>query len=136
MRKYMYNDIAGNCTSGIGNLVHKGNCSTAELSTDTSAQNETQYQLNRSKVVSIVNRDVTTSLNQWQFDALVDFTFNTGTLGGTGVLRAVNGGNNSAVPAQLGLWIHANGKVIQALVNRRAAEGRIFTLGQYPNQCK
>jgi len=74
-----------------------------------------------------VNHHVKVPLNQNQFDTLVSFDFNTGRLDSSSVLGAVNAGNFRAVPADLLKWVYAGGKVNRGLINRRTAEGRLFT---------
>jgi lysozyme len=78
--------------------------------------------------VANVNHYVTEPINQNQFDALVDFDYNDGqgALEGSTLLRLVNQGQFSAAATQFGLWIHDNGKVLEGLVRRRAAEQRLF----------
>jgi lysozyme len=78
--------------------------------------------------VSCVNWAVAQTINQNQFDALVDFTFNAGRgafLKST-LLRMVNLLDFSAASAQFPLWVHAGGDVVPGLVRRRAAEQMLF----------
>jgi hypothetical protein len=67
-------------------------------------------------------------LNQDQFDALVDFCFNTGrgNFLKSSLLRYVNGGEFQSAIVQFGLWVHAAGEVVPGLVRRRAAEAALF----------
>lgn len=71
-----------------------------------------------------VNTAVTVPLNQNQFDALVSFTFNVGdgAFRGSTLLRLLNQGQYSQVPAQLRRWTKDNGHEVQGLINRRAKE--------------
>ena len=57
-------------------------------------------------------------LTQNQFDVLVDFTFNAG----EGALQQLLSHGLDQVPNQLPRWCHGGGRVIDALVTRRAAE--------------
>jgi lysozyme len=73
-----------------------------------------------------VARCVTAPITAGQFDALVDFEFNTGKLCGSHLLELINAGNCHAAARNFGLWVHANGKVLPGLVRRRAAEREMF----------
>src|SRR4051812_24595227 len=59
-----------------------------------------------------------------QFSALVSFVFNEGAnaFARSTLLRKLNEGGYSLVPACLKSWIFDNGKVLPGLVKRRAAE--------------
>ena len=71
-----------------------------------------------------VNEGVSVALNQNQFDALVSFTFNVGegAFRGSTLLKLLNQGQYSEVPAQLRRWVRDNGQIVQGLVNRREKE--------------
>lgn len=81
-----------------------------------------------------VKRLVDVPLTQYQFDALVSFVFNlgSGAFGGSTLLKKLNAGDYSAVPAQLMRWNKARvgGKLqpLTGLTRRRAAEAALFTL--------
>jgi lysozyme len=76
----------------------------------------------------VVNHFVVPTLEQHQFDALVDFVFNAGTeaFENSTLLRLVNAGNMQAADLEFGKWVHAGGKVLSGLVRRRAAEAALF----------
>lgn len=80
---------------------------------------------------------VVVDLAQYEFDALVSFTFNVGAaaLYASTLLRELNQGNFSGVPAQMRRWVfvNENGAMVQSqgLVRRRVAEGRLFAKGIY-----
>lgn len=78
--------------------------------------------------VACVRRGVRVDLNQDQFDALVDFCFNTGrgSFLNSSLLRYVNRSEFDSVVVQFGLWVHADGEVLPGLVRRRAAEAALF----------
>ena len=78
--------------------------------------------------VACVNKAVTVAITQNQFDAMVDFSFNCGRenfLNST-LLRKVNLGDFTGAAQQFPLWVHAGGRVIPGLVNRRKAEAALF----------
>jgi lysozyme len=71
--------------------------------------------------VSAVNRLITVSLTQGQFDALVDFQFNTGGLAGSTLLRDVNSGNPNSY-LDLGSWVFSSQQISNGLIDRREGE--------------
>ena len=115
---HVYHDQAGYPTIGCGHLIKDGENFpgpiTREQAMDLLAQDVARFE-------AAVNSYVL-DLTQNQFDVLVDFTFNTG----EGALEQLLSHGLSEVPNQLPRWIHAKGQVIQALVDRRAAEVEIW----------
>ena len=75
-----------------------------------------------------VDGSVRVPLGDNQFAALCLFAFNVGITAfrDSTLLKLLNGGNYAAVPSQLLLWVHDNGKVVQGLVNRRKAEIQLW----------
>lgn len=75
-----------------------------------------------------VNKSVTAAINQNQFDALVDFTFNLGcaSLAQSTLLRMLNDGDLPGAAAQFLRWNRAGGKVLSGLTRRRQAEINLF----------
>ena len=78
-----------------------------------------------------VNRLVTATISQSQFDALVDFTFNLGegVLARSTLLRMLNAGKYDYAADQFLAWDHAGGKVVAGLLRRRQVEKDMFTGG-------
>ena len=78
--------------------------------------------------VAGVNRLVTAEINQRQFDALVDFTFNLGVacLAKSTLLREVNAGRLAYAGPQFLVWDHIRGVVVPGLLRRREAEVKLF----------
>lgn len=79
-------------------------------------------------VTSLVN----VPLSQEQFDALVAFTYNVGAdaFRTSTLLKLLNQGKYSEVPAQMARWNKGNGKVLAGLVKRRESEGVLFSTGK------
>jgi lysozyme len=71
---------------------------------------------------------LTRQISPLQFSALVSFAYNVGLDGfrKSSVLKAVNAGDDDAVPRRLGLWVKASGQTLPGLVRRRAAEAALF----------
>ncbi len=133
----MYNDPAGHCTIGYGNLIHHGKCNgdasedayrggiTEEKASKLMLEKLNEFQL-------LVNQNVIVELNSNQFDSLVSFCYNVG--GGnfksSTLLKLLNKEKYAAVPAELKKWTKAriNGVLqdLDGLVKRRDAEAALF----------
>ena len=72
---------------------------------------------------------VTEPLNQNQFDALVDFTFNEGAghLRYSTLLKLLNSGDFAGADAEFAKWNLAGGRVLPGLCTRRANEAALFS---------
>lgn len=111
---HTYQDQAGYPTIGVGHLVKEGE--------------DFPDQITREQAMEMLAADVKRfenavnsydlNLTQSQFDVLVDFAFNAG----EGALGQLLGHGLEDVPNQLPRWTHAGGRIIDALVTRRAAE--------------
>ena len=73
-----------------------------------------------------VNRLVKVPITQGQFDALVSFDFNTGALHSSTLLKRLNAGKHSEVPAQLMRWTKGGGRELPGLVRRRREEAAMW----------
>jgi len=75
-----------------------------------------------------VNRLIEVPLTQYQFDALVSFSFNVGGYAlKTSTLRKVlNEGDYAAAANQFKRWIYAGGQKLRGLERRRRAEAALF----------
>lgn len=138
-RGNLYNDQAGHCTIGYGHLVHTGNCNGTEpeeFRQGISQQRATELFRERLRQFEdSINRLVTVTLSQTQFDALASFVFNIGVpaFSNSTLLRQLNTGNYAQVPIEMNKWVHINRtQVSQGLVNRRRQESALFERGEYP----
>ncbi len=130
----LYNDPAGNCTVGIGHLVHIGPCDgrPAEAEFQNGLTEEQAYDLLRSDVAlgeRVVRTFVHVPLTQHQFDALTSFTFNVGAgnMIDSDLLAKLNQGDYESVPDELNQWIlDEDGVILPGLVRRRQEEGALF----------
>ena len=137
-RSDLYNDAAGHCTIGYGHLVHHGRCSgrePAEFRRGITREEALEILVKDADVAAdAVNRLVKVPLEQNQFDALVSFVFNVGggAFADSTLLRELNAGRYERVPSELARWVKAGGTTLQGLVNRRKAEGALFSSGDRP----
>ncbi len=137
MMKY-YDDMGpgkGNCTFGIGSLVHRGPCSTQELATKvTDTQVEAAFSARVGDAERAIGRNVTVPLTQAQFDALVSFTFNRGPSGAYHAYELINAGDLQGaanwITTLVKVTLQKNGKrttvTAAGLVQRRAEESAPF----------
>ncbi len=122
-----YQDVVGVWTIGYGHTgrdVYQGltitqNQATALLLQDVQTS------------ADCVNRLVAVSLQQDEFDALVDFVFNVGTgnFSTSTLLRLLNAGDFEGAAGQFERWDKAGGRVIAGLLRRRQAEEALFRQG-------
>lgn len=112
----------GELTIGYGHTSAAGEPTVKPGMKITKAEAEAIFKRDIQKYVNDVNRLVTVELTQNQFDALVSFHYNTGALGKSTLLKKVNAGQFSQVPAEFMKWVNDNGRMVPGLVNRRRAE--------------
>ena len=127
-----YYDSAGVITIGYGHTDAAGPPAVHSGMVITEAEADSILAQDLGAVEADVNRLVSVPLNQNQFDALVSFQFNTGKLGKSTLLKKLNAGDFSSVPAQLDLWVNAGGRKLNGLVTRRREEGKLFNKPEFP----
>ena len=127
-RSHLYNDVAGFPTIGYGHRVTR-----LESFVDGIGEPQAAAILANDvhEAERAVARLVRVTLNQGQFDALVDFCFNLGAgrLAGSSLLRELNAGRYESAAQQLLAWDHAGGEVNAGLKARREAELQLWTAG-------
>lgn len=121
---HVYSDVADNATIGWGHKL---------------TDDEDFIEINQSKADELlkqdiqiaaicVNNKVKVTLNQNQFDALIDFVYNLGckSFQYSTLLRLLNQNHFIEASQEFGKWIFANGKIRQDLVIRRQKEKELF----------
>jgi len=75
-----------------------------------------------------INHCVKVTINQNQYDALIDFIYNEGWshFANSTLLRYLNNDQYKAAANQFGLWVYGNGEVLDGLVMRRSKEKQLF----------
>jgi lysozyme len=131
-----YNCPSGHATIGFGHLMHLGPVTKEEKAIRwTLEKANSQFSTDMAVAAKAVERAVRVPLNQNQFDALVDWTFNLGETRLTekecSWLRELNRGNYPAVPELLKRWNKGEVKgvlvVMPGLVTRRQKEADLFS---------
>lgn len=118
-----YQDVGGVWTIGYGHTSNVyANMSITQQQADAFLEQDLQ------RFSQAVASAVKVPLNQYQFDALVSFCYNVGVhaFATSSLLKRLNRGDYSGACEEMDLWIHAGGKVVQGLVNRRNAEQALF----------
>ena len=129
-RTHAYQDAVGVWTIGYGHTknVHEGDII-------SSAQAEALLVKELKEYENYVNDLVTVPLFDYQFDALVSWTYNLGptNLKSSTMLKVLNEGKYDEVPDQMRRWNRAGGKVLEGLVIRRDHEAKLFA-GEFENE--
>lgn len=127
LRLQPYKDSGGLWTIGYGHLLKSGEW----WDSITEAQAAQLLADDVGTAEDAVNALVKVSMTQPQFDALVSFVYNVGVgaFRRSTLLRKLNAGDYAGAAGQFQLWRNAGGRVVQGLVNRRAAEVALFAGG-------
>ncbi|KAF1003974.1 MAG: Lysozyme RrrD [Pseudomonas sp.] len=88
----------------------------------TQAQADAALVADLAKFEARVTRLVSVAISQGQFDALVSFDYNTGSLNTSTLLKLLNAGDYTGAAAQFARWNKNDGQVMRGLTRRRAAE--------------
>ena len=123
LRLNAYRDTGGVPTIGWG---HTKGVKMGQTITEAQASDFLMDDLEEAE--SAVSWFVTVPLNDNQFAALVSFAFNCGVeaFRRSTLRKKLNAGDYKAVPGQLALWVHDNGKKLAGLVRRRKAEADLW----------
>ena len=122
-RSHAYQDATGVWTIGYG---HTKNVQPTDVI--SAAQG---YSMLRNELIeyeNYVNTLVKVPLYQYQFDALVSWTYNLGptNLKNSTLLEVLNKGRYDLVPDEIRRWNRAGGKELEGLTKRREAEALMF----------
>lgn len=121
-----YKCSAGHDTIGYGNTFYEDGTKVKPGDKITQKRAESLLINLLPKFENIVNKKITVSLTQNQFDALVSYTWNTG---GSDTLFSLI--NRKASDKEIRTWfetkyITANGKQVKGLVDRRKDEANLY----------
>jgi len=121
-----YKCSAGHDTIGFGNTFYEDGTKVKPGDKITQKRAESLLINLLPKFENIVNKKITVSLTQNQFDALVSYTWNTG--GSDTLFNLIN---KKASDKEIRTWfetkyITAGGKQVKGLVNRRKDEANLY----------
>jgi lysozyme len=120
-----YKDSRGLPTVGCGHLVVAADkLKLGKKITEERAKELLKKDL--AEAESAVNRNVKVPLCQYEYDALVSLTFNTGAHGASKLFAAINAGKYESIPATIEKYRTGGGNE-----GRRAAEATLFKSGVY-----
>lgn len=124
LRLEAYQDSVGVWTIGYGSTgdhVYPGK-------TITKDEAEQLLMEDAERFVEAVNDYVTVPLTQYQFDALVSFSFNLGqgALHDSTLLEILNTEDYNGAASEFSKWVYAGGKRLRGLVRRRKGERLMF----------
>jgi len=124
---HVYLCPAGKNTIGYGHVIADGEQYPDSGISEQDAETLLIQDVNATE--QAINRLVTITINQNQFDALVAFTYNigAGAFEKSTLLQLLNAGDSAGAAEQFSRWVYCNGTVLQGLVTRRAAERVLFT---------
>ena len=128
-RAQMYKDAVGLPTIGYGTLIQSQSQQYLMTATITQAQATDLLKQHLPSIESAIDNMVEFELTQNQFDALVSFCYNLGTnsLLNSTLLKKLNvDPSDETIRDEFMKWVHAGGKVLQGLVDRRTAEADLY----------
>jgi len=123
-----YKDSVGVWTIGVGHTKAAGGID-PEKFTGTLSMPEAvdMFKTDIVKYEDAVNKAVKVPLKQHEFDALVSFHYNTGSIYTATLTKTLNAGNNKLAGEQFMNWVRP-----PEIRGRRQAESTLFLTGKYP----
>ncbi len=126
------------CPAGIWTIGYGHTSGVKEGQAITFSQAEEFLKQDLKRFETSVRSLVTVAITQNQFDALVSFCYNlgAGALKTSTLLKKLNNGDYNGAAEEFDRWVYANGKKLQGLVRRRAAEKELFKKSLKSNRYK
>lgn len=127
VRTKAYKDSGGLWTIGIGHLI---TASESDLKSRTLslAEVEAIFRKDVAKFENVVRQKIKVPVTQGLFDALVSLAYNTGTIYNS-IISLVEAGDLNALATKwkkTAITVNNGATVVQGLINRRAAEVKLF----------
>lgn len=132
-RSRAYKDVGGHWTIGFGDCTF--NSEPSYTVTYAEAWNTLKNTLNVF-AKQVAELTVGLNLNQTQFNACVDFSYNLGieAFATSDLLANIKQClDNNTIIGDFTAWDHCDGEVVQGLLKRREAEATLFLTGKYDN---
>ncbi len=123
-----YRCAGGYITIGYGHVIKQSESFRAPISI---GQAEALLRKDVMLAQAMVLRYIDVPLENFQYDALVSFTFNlgAGALQRSTLRRKVNQERHIQVPDEFMRWVYAGGRKLAGLVKRRSAEAMLYQGG-------
>ena len=123
-----FEDTAYLCPANVWTIGYGRTRNVKEGDRITEAQAERDLLEELEEFKHQVLNSVKVELKQNELDALTSWTYNlgVGNLKSSTLLKKLNAGNKSEVPAEMIRWNKANGKVLAGLTKRREAEAELW----------
>lgn len=123
-----YKDVAGVWTIGYGHTSMAGPPKVVPGLRITMTEADAILARDLGRYEAGVSKAITRPATQNQFDAMVSLCYNIGegAFARSSVVRHFNAGDMDKAAASFALFRKSGGKVVQGLVNRRAAEAALF----------
>lgn len=128
-----YLDSGGVWTIGVGTIKYPNGQAVKKGDTITPQQRDEYFVFEIKEKVERVNFYARDDIGQQQFDALVDFAYNVGTIGlqKSTLLKTVNANlNNKQIVTNFLSWRFDNGKEVGGLIRRRMSEAYLYFTGK------
>ncbi|AZP29915.1 lysozyme [Acinetobacter pittii] len=123
-----YQDTGGVWTIGYGTIKYPNGTRVKKGDMCTMAEAEEWLKNDCAWVDACLDKYLKNKPTQNQFDALASLVYNIGetAFSKSTMLKNLNAGDIKGAANQFDKWVYDNGKVINGLVNRRAAEKKLF----------
>lgn len=131
LRLQAYLDGGGVPTIGWGTTIYPNGIRVKMRDICTEDQASEYLLHDVAKTVAALDADITVTISQPMFDALVVFAYNVGTgaFDSSTMLKLINTSQFTLASQQFARWNKDNGKVVPGLVKRRASEQKLFDSG-------
>lgn len=126
-----YDDGVGVLTIGAGHTAMAGAPTPTPGMTISLVEAINIFRRDIKKYESGVKNALTVSVNQHQFDALVSWHYNTGSIATATLTKKLNDGDMSGAATEFARWNKAGGNVLKGLTKRRKEEAAIFSNADY-----
>ena len=126
-----YNDGVGIMTIGAGHTAMAGSPKPKQGMKISLIEAINIFRQDLRKFERDVVEAIDVPISQHQFDALVSWHFNTGSVRTATLTKLLNAGDVAGAAKQFARWNKANGRVLRGLSRRRQHETAIFTNADY-----
>jgi len=126
-----FRPLAYLCPANVWTIGYGHTKTAREGMSVTRAEAEALLRQDLDEIVTALAAAIRVPLSDEQSAALLSWAYNVGVgaAKSSTLLKKLNAGDYAAVPGELMRWVHAGGKLLDGLVNRRAAEAALWAKG-------